>query len=67
MKLFHWTPNKKLKKFTRKYIYAWGDLQSAKEWQKLHGGKGKIIEFKVLKARKYDNYYLAIKNNIVKT
>lgn len=64
MILYHWTPNKKLQQFTRKYIFAWATLEKAKLWQELNKNKGKIIIFEVKQARKYKYYYVALLKNI---
>ena len=66
MKLYHYTSNKYLKTFKGKIVYAWETLEQAKEWEYLEGGKGKIIKFEVLSARKYINYYLAKVEDIIK-
>jgi hypothetical protein len=65
MFFYHWTPNKKLNKFTKKYIYAWDTIEKAKEWKKLKGETGKIIMFEATKGKKYCNYYLVLTKNII--
>lgn len=66
MKFYHFTKNRKLKNFTREYVYAWDSEWKAREYKGLMGGSGKIIEFEATKFKKYICYYLVELKDIIK-